>query len=349
MAFIDRLLKEPSYGWATPQGEVARPSFQQLVREAASNINVFSSRKKWLAFYSWFTILALLPFPMTFVGFFFSPWLIPVIVLYGMIVTSVHGTIWYHRYSTHKAYTFSHPFWRILTQHLVIKTITEEVYVLSHHVHHAKSDLPGDPYNATAGFWYCMMADVNHQNVAKGLNERDYNKARRYLAHTGVPIHDYEGYRKWGTVTRPGKTLLIHALNWVFWYGTFFLIGGHALACALFTAALFWFVFVRAFNFTGHGKGENKHQDGVDFDRSNLSINQWRPGTFSGEWHNNHHLYPRSARAGFLPNQLDLAWLYIKMLYRLGAVSKYRDDKANFMESFQEAHKQPGKEAVPVA
>jgi hypothetical protein len=64
-----------------------------------------------------------------------------------------------------------------------------------------------------------------------------------------------------------------------FWYGAFYLMGGHALACTMFSAALVWFVGVRAFNYTGHGGGEEKHVDGVDFDRRNLSINQMRPGT----------------------------------------------------------------------
>ena len=123
-------------------------------------------------------------------------------------------------------------------------------------------------------------------------------------------------------------------LNWSFWYGMFFLIGGHGLACAMFTGALFWFVLVRAFNYTGHGGGKVKHVDGVDFDRSNMSINQNRPGFLSGEWHNNHHLYPESARAGFLPYQLDLAWIYIYCLHKLGAVSRYTDSKKQFLERF---------------
>ena len=29
-------------------------------------------------------------------------------------------------------------------------------------------------------------------------------------------------------------------------------------------------------------------------------------------WQNNHHLYPGSARAGFLPYQIDFAWVYIQ-------------------------------------
>jgi stearoyl-CoA desaturase (delta-9 desaturase) len=102
----------------------------------------------------------------------------------------------------------------------------------------------------------------------------------------------------------------------------------------LFSAALFWFVLVRAFNYTGHGRGKVKHVDGIDFDRSNLSINQSRPGWFSGEWHNNHHLYPDSARAGFLPYQIDLAWVYIYILHKIGGISTYRDFKKQFLEKY---------------
>jgi stearoyl-CoA desaturase (delta-9 desaturase) len=97
---------------------------------------------------------------------------------------------------------------------------------------------------------------------------------------------------------------------------------------------MFWFILVRAFNYTGHGSGEEKHQDGTDFDRSNLSINQMRPGLFAGEWHNNHHLYPGSARAGFLKYQLDLPWVYIWCLYQLGMVSSYRDSKKEFLRKY---------------
>ncbi|RYD70221.1 MAG: acyl-CoA desaturase, partial [Sphingobacteriales bacterium] len=119
-----------------------------------------------------------------------------------------------------------------------------------------------------------------------------------------------------------------------FWYAAFYFIGGHGLACAMFGSALVWFVGVRGFNYTGHGKGEVKHVDGIDFDRRNLSINQWRPGTFAGEWHNNHHLYPGSARAGFLKSQLDLAWIYIFILNKLGAVNWYRCNKKDFVRKY---------------
>jgi stearoyl-CoA desaturase (delta-9 desaturase) len=88
--------------------------------------------------------------------------------------------------------------------------------------------------------------------------------------------------------------------------------------------------------------------DGVDFDRSNLSVNQLRPGLFAGEWHNNHHLYPASARAGFLPHQLDLAWIYIYCLYKLGAVSSYHDSKKDFLKKYvyKEAEQQQAPASV---
>jgi stearoyl-CoA desaturase (delta-9 desaturase) len=99
---------------------------------------------------------------------------------------------------------------------------------------------------------------------------------------------------------------------------------------------MMWFVLVRAFNYTGHGKGEAKHKDGVDFDRSNLSINQSRPGLLAGEWHNNHHLYPGSARAGFLKYQLDLPWIYIYSLHKMGMVTNFKDSKREFLKKYLE-------------
>jgi stearoyl-CoA desaturase (delta-9 desaturase) len=341
MAFIDHLLQRPSYGWTDENGALSKPSVKTLWREAFSRMNIFRCRKNWISFSSLVMFLCLFPFLYFFLFHFFSVKLLIVFLVYSMIIMGTHGTIWFHRYGTHKAFKFSHPFWRLVTQNLVVKTIPEEIYVVSHHVHHSKSDEPGDPYNAQAGFWYCMLAEFNHQRISPNLSEADYGKVLHFMRHTGVGTNTYNAYKKWGSVSSPLYTLALWFFNWAFWYGAFYLLGGHGLACALFSAALFWFVLVRAFNYTGHGKGEEKHVDGVDFDRSNLSVNQMRPGFFAGEWHNNHHLYPGSARAGFLAYQLDLPWIYIYTLYKLGAVSSYRDSKQDFLRRYVQAVAQP--------
>jgi sn-1 stearoyl-lipid 9-desaturase len=336
MAFIDEVLQQPSYGWKDKNGELIKPSSKQLLREALSRINIFANKRNWISLIGWLTAACILPMFYMFIVYYFSIKLLLLFILYSMIIMSTHGTIWFHRYCTHKAYTFSSPVWRFITQNLVIKTFPEEMYVVSHHVHHVKSDEPGDPYNAQAGFMYCMLADVNHQSIAKNLSEQNYIKAVHFMKHTGLPVNSYKKYLKWGSIACPFFTICLLLGNWAFWYGIFYLIGGNGLACAMFSATMFWMIFVRAFNYTGHGKGEKKHIDGIDYDRRNLSINQTRPGLFSGEWHNNHHLFPVSARAGFLPYQIDLAWIYIYSMYKIGVVSSYHDSKKEFLKKYKE-------------
>jgi stearoyl-CoA desaturase (delta-9 desaturase) len=339
MAFIDNVLQAPAYGWKNENNELIIPTRKELFKEFFSRINIFRSKKNWISFIGWFMILCMLPFCYFFLVHYFSWKLLPVLFIYMMIIMGTHGTIWLHRYCTHRSFTFRNGLWRFITQNLVIKTVPEELYVISHHVHHAKSDQPGDPYNARAGFLYCFLAEVNHQGINKDMNENDYRRTAHFMKHTGVEINSYKNYKKWGSVANPGYTIALWLTNWAFWYMLFFLIGGHALACALFTGAMFWYAFVRIFNYTGHAKGEEKHVEGLDFDRSNLSVNQWRPGFFAGEWHNNHHLYPGSARAGFLRWQLDLPWLYIYTLYKLGGVSAYHDSKKDFIKKYFEPSK----------
>ncbi|MEP1032466.1 fatty acid desaturase [Ekhidna sp.] len=334
MAFIDKVLKVPTYGWADENGELIVPSKKQLYKEFFFRLNFFKNKKNWISAISWVKVLCLFLFFIPFVVYHLSFVTLTFFVLYAMIIMSTHGTIWFHRYCTHRAYTFSHPIWRIITQNLVIKTFPEEIYVISHHVHHAKSDQPGDPYNPKGGLMYCMMSDVNHQSIAEDLTESDYKRAANFMTHTGVQINSYEQYQKWGSVATLPYTILLWIINWSVWYAIFYFIGGHAIATAAFSAAMFWFVLVRAFNYTGHGKGDEAHKDGIDFDRSNLSINQTRPGWFSGEWHNNHHLYPTSARAGFLPYQLDLAWIYIYCLNKIGMISSFKNYQREFLKKY---------------
>lgn len=334
MALIDHILQEPSYGWADNQGNLVIPTKKELFKEAFSRINIFKSKKNWISLIGWLMIFCMMPFFIIYLTSYFSWLLFGIMLVYGMIILGTHGTIWFHRYCTHRAYRFSHPVWRFITQHLVIKTIPEEIYVISHHVHHSKSDLPGDPYNSRAGLAYCLFADVNHQGVSKDLSEKDFHRATRFMEHTGVKLNSYKQYKKWGSLATPFYTIASWLFNWAIWYTILYFIGGHGLATALFSAAMLWFMGVRIFNYTGHGKGEEKFVDGLDFDRSNLAVNQSRPGLFTGEWHNNHHLYPGSARAGFLPGQLDLAWLYIRAMYKIGVVSSYHDSKKEFLRKY---------------
>lgn len=330
MAFIHEVLEAPSYGWKDANGNLSKPTTRQILSEFISRINVFKNKKNWLSFLSWFMVLCLVPFLALFIFKYFSIAGLIVAFVYSMMVMGTHGTVWYHRYCTHGAYKFKNNFWRFFTQNLTLKIIPEEIYAISHHVHHALSDQPGDPYNAQGGFLYCFLADANHQPINRNMNEKEYNRCVTLMKHTGVTPNTYAQYQKWGSVANPLRTIIGVILNWGFWFGVFFLIGGPALACAIFGSAGIWAVGVRTFNYEGHGKGEDKRQDGVDYNRKDMSINQLWPGYVAGEWHNNHHLFPKSARSGFKPHQVDMAWYYIKFMSILGAVSHYHDSKKQF-------------------
>jgi fatty-acid desaturase len=343
MSFIDCVLEPPSYGWQNEKGELIKPSPRQILSEYFSRINVFKSKKNWLAFTGWFCVVCLLPFLILFIFKYFSWGLLGIGFLYSMVVMGTHGTIWHHRYCTHHAYTFRNRLWRFITQNLVLKLIPEEIYAISHHVHHAKSDMPGDPYNANAGWLYCFLADVNHQPIARNLSGHDYVRVVSLLKHTGIKCNSYAQYQKWGSVANPLNTALFIFLNWAFWYSVFFIIGGASLACTLFAGALIWGVGVRTFNYEGHGKGKDKRHHGIDFNRQDMSVNQYWPGIVAGEWHNNHHLFPRSARAGFLKHQVDFAWYYIYFLYLIGGVSSYRNSTKQFYEKYFYPYKKTGK------
>jgi fatty-acid desaturase len=154
------------------------------------------------------------------------------------------------------------------------------------------------------------------------------------MERVGIYRNTYKQYQKWGSIANPFTTAFFIILNWSFWFTMFYLIGGIPLAVALFGGAFFWAVGVRTFNYEGHGKGKDKREDGMDFNRSDMSINQYWPGIVAGEWHNNHHLYPSSARAGFLKYQIDFAWYYIYALYKIGGIKSYHDSKKQFDENY---------------
>lgn len=333
MSFLNRVLDPPSYGFSHA-GVLVVPSRSVIFHEFLGRLNIFSSKKNWLALVSWIAAFALvIPF-FIFIFNYFSWPLLFLGLIYSMVVLGSHGTLWFHRYATHRAYKFKKPIWRFIVRNLVIKIIPDETYVISHHVHHLLSERPGDPYNTHAGWLYCFLADANHQRIAQNLSEMDYARLTQLLNHTGVRVNSYEQYQRWGSLCHPLYTVLHYLLNWIFWYLTFFWIGGHALATAVFGMSVVWAFGVRTFNYDGHGRGKNLQRSGIDFYTKDLSINRIWPGYVAGEWHNNHHLFPGGARSGFLPYQFDLPWLWIRFLELIGWVIQVRDYKAQFLNGY---------------
>lgn len=322
------LLEAPSYGFGSTD-HLHIPAVRTVLAEVSKRID-FKDRTKWLTTLIFISLLFFLSNLVVFLLFFFSWPRLIFLVIYGLVATSCYSNLWTHRYCVHRAYRFKHHLARFIVNNLVVKAVSEEIHVISHHVHHAAPDVPGDPYNPQGGFWYCFFADFNHQNVRRDLTPRQYATVRGMLEHTGVSLNSYQQYLHWGTVSSPLAVVRHYLLNWLFWFMVFTLIGGVGLATAAFGALALWSFSYRTLNYRIHGGGEARHSPGRDFHRDDLSINKMLPGFLAGEWHNNHHLYPSSARSGFLWYQLDLPWFLIRCLHGVGAI----DSCQNFYEQF---------------
>jgi len=113
------------------------------------------------------------------------------------------------------------------------------------------------------------------------------NNNIKLTKHIGIKANAYKAYLKCGSIASPLTLMRDTILNWIFWYAVFYLIGGYNLAITIFGITCFWALGVRTFNYKGHGKGKDKRREGIDYNRTDLSVNQLWPGFIAGEWHNN--------------------------------------------------------------
>ena len=344
---LANVLEKPHYPFEK-NGELYLPTRGELFREFFYRINIFKSLKNWMPAWSWFAACVLGAFFIIFLKSYFTWTLFLVGMAYSMVWMGTHGTIYLHRYSTHRAYQFSNPFARFIVRNLTPKVIPEEIYVVSHLVHHHISEKPGDPYNVKAGWLYCFLADAIHQPINRNLTEKEYLQVAKLLNHTGVKANTYAQYQRFGSIAHPFRTIFHFVATWAFWFGTFFLIGGMPLAMAIFGCAAIWAFGVRTFNFDGHGGGKDKRQEGIDFNRKDMSINQMWPGLVAGEWHNNHHLYPNGARSGFLPYQFDTAWEFIRFYHFIGGISSFKDYRDEFLTKYYQPYLDQKESRMPM-
>ena len=71
------------------------------------------------------------------------------------------------------------------------------------------------------------------------------------------------------------------------------------------------------------------------FDTTDDSRNNWWVAllTFGEGWHNNHHAMPASARHGLAWYELDISWLHIRLMERLGLATRVRYPRVEHTEA----------------
>jgi stearoyl-CoA desaturase (delta-9 desaturase) len=215
---------------------------------------------------------------------------------------AVGGGMGLHRYFAHRAFRTSRGFQLVLA--LLGSTAFGEPigFAGKHRLHHRHSDTAADVHAPRQGFWYCWFGSLFERPERAEDIDRMTADLRRYPEL--VWLH------RWWYV----PTLTLGALTW--WLGGFALFAvGFVLSRALILHA------VSAVNYFCHRNG---HQPFATRDRStNNPLIAFL--TFGEGWHNNHHRFPRAARAGVRWWELDPIYYAIRLCAAIGVVWDVRE------------------------
>ncbi|MCS6997598.1 MAG: fatty acid desaturase [Casimicrobiaceae bacterium] len=235
-------------------------------------------------------------------GFFVLPWWGYVLVSLGLThLTIVSVTIYLHRCQAHRALDL-HPavahvfrFWLWLTTGMVTKQ-----WVAIHRKHHAKCETPEDPHSPVIyGHAYVLRFGVDlYRKEARNretLERYGYQTPDDWIERNLYSRYEWQGM---------GLLLIVYL-------ALFGVIG-----LTLWAVQLAWIPFFAAgiINGTGHHWGYR------NYETEDASTNIFPIGILIGgeELHNNHHAFGASAKFSHHWYEVDIGWLYIRILSAFG-------------------------------
>jgi len=249
----------------------------------------------WWSFIQTGVVLA--PFTFSWSG------LVICLVLY--LLAGFGITMGYHRLLTHRSFQTPRFVEYLLT---VLGSLATQGgplrWVAVHRIHHQHSDMDGDPHSPGHGWWWAhMLWWMPYVHTVD-----DPASYRRYVNDLARdPVHRFlERFQLLMPLTLAGLLFGLGqlcgglGLSWVVW-------GMFVRTAILYHAT--WLV-----NSATHVWGYRSH------DTRDHSTNLWWVAliTLGEGWHNNHHAFPRSARHGLRWWELDVTYLFIRLLSFLG-------------------------------
>jgi fatty-acid desaturase len=250
---------------------------------------------------NWVTVIAMTAFHMLSVAAFFyvETSALLVAAFLWWFTGSLGIGMGYHRLLTHRGYKT--PKWveYFLTLCGVLALEGGPIFwVATHRIHHQHSDHEGDPHSPREGTYWAHIGWIfsgramHHDTATLSRYAPDLSRDRVHVALT-----------TWHWVPQVILGFILLALggwSWVLW-GTFFRVtfGLHAT----------WLV-----NSATHLWGRRRFVTRDD------STNNWWVAmlTWGEGWHNNHHAHPVSARHGLAWYEIDINYIGIKTLEKLG-------------------------------
>jgi stearoyl-CoA desaturase (delta-9 desaturase) len=231
--------------------------------------------------------------------FFWSWKALAVAIFLNWIAGGVGVGMGYHRLLTHRGYKVPKAVEYFLT---ICGTLSLEAgpisWVTTHRIHHAHTDIEGDPHTPRDGRWWAHMGWILRGTAQK----HDQATMRRYapdLMQDRFYVFLHKFY--WIPMVALGILLLaLGGLPMLMW-GIFMRVtfGLHAT----------WLV-----NSATHLWGTRR------FATTDDSRNSWWVAllTYGEGWHNNHHAHPTAARHGLAWYEIDVNWWGIRTLQLLG-------------------------------
>ncbi|QDV11043.1 Fatty acid desaturase [Rosistilla oblonga] len=287
-------------------GEVAKSKKQKaanLSREERTIVNTYSII--WLVAAHVGAIFAIWTFTW--------PALIAMVTLHW-ITGGLGICLGYHRYLTHTGFQ-SHRWVKYMFA--VIGSLAGEGspldWVADHRKHHAESDQPGDPHSPNDGAWWSHMfwlAYSTHDGDREAYFKRwipdlAADRGMRFIEKMFLPLN-----------FALGVALAVGG----------YLYGGSEMAISM----VVWGMFLRLV-FVLHSTwlvNSASHMWGYrNYETTDKSRNNWWVAlvTYGEGWHNNHHAYPRMAKHGHKWWEIDLTYMAIRAMQKVGLIWKVVD------------------------
>lgn len=225
----------------------------------------------------------------------------------ALYVVQMFGiTAGYHRYFSHRSFETG-PVMRGVLSFLSLSTLQRPVlwWAAKHRDHHRFSDTPLDVHSPIAHgllrsqLTWAFYTDCD-QPVAKVKDLRTFPEVVWLDRHWLLPF------------------VTVASLCWV-------LAGWQGVVVGLVWSTLLVYHVTGTVNSLAHLIGRRRYATS-DHSRNNWVI---ALATLGEGWHNNHHHYQSSCRQGFFWWELDVTWLVLKGLERLGIVWNLREPPAD--------------------
>ncbi len=179
-----------------------------------------------------------------------------------------------------------------------------------HRHHHAHSDQPIDHHSSTKGFWWSHMGWIFFEVPADGEVPR--------LTKDIATDPFYLFCENYFVLMQIALGLLLY------------LIGGWSF--------VLWGIFVRlvvVYHCTWFVNSATHKFGYQTYDAGDYSTNCWWVAvvTYGEGWHNNHHAFQFSARHGLKWWEIDVTWMTIQLLSKLGLATKVKLPKPEEMKT----------------